>query len=128
MKTTGALVLLVALVLPAILAVAPRVEAQLSPAPSAERYFRLEWQAGPGRRGGAAIRGYLYNDGALHAGDIQLVVETVDAGGQVTGRTVRFLPGTAPPFSRTYFDITVPGQGATYRVGVLSWSWIGRGA
>ncbi len=92
-----------------------------------DQYFRVEWQAGQGRKG-PVVSGYVYNTYALTADRVRLVVESLDAAGQATGSTVVFVPGTAPPGGRAYFEAPVSSAGAGYRVRVLSYEWIGRGA
>ena len=93
-----------------------------------ERYFRVETESGQRRSGRPVVRGYVYNDNAQAAGRVQLVVETLDAAGQVTNRSILPLDGIVPAFNRLYFDIPVPTAGASYRVSVYYYEWLKGGA
>ena len=88
--------------------------------------FRIDWEAAQARRG-PVIRGYLYNHSGYTATNIRLVIDSVDAGGQVGETTIGYLPGTAPPFDRLYFEVPLKATGTNYRVRVGSWEPIGRG-
>ena len=101
--------------------------AQGSSGPLAERYFRLEWEAGQSRRGRPLIRGYLYNDQPVNVNNVRLLIETLDASGQVTSRTVGYVDGLIPATSRTYFEVPVSAPGGTFRVSVMSFDLIRTG-
>lgn len=88
--------------------------------------FRVEWEPTQTRRG-LVIRGYVHNDSGYTAANVRLLIESLDAGGQVAATTVGYLPGTAPPFNRLYFEVPVKAAAASYRVRVGSWEPIGRG-
>jgi hypothetical protein len=89
-----------------------------------ERYFRVEAEGGQGRGGRPVVRGYIYNDNPQAAGRIQLVVESLDAAGQVTNRAILPLDGVVPAFNRLYFDIRVPMAGTSYRASVYHYEWL----
>ena len=91
-----------------------------------DRGFRVEWEAAQARRG-PVIRGYVHNDSGYTAANVRLLIESLDAGGQVTATTIGYLPGTAPPFDRLYFEVPLKATAPTYRVRVGSWEPIGRG-
>ncbi|HYE90539.1 MAG TPA: FxLYD domain-containing protein [Terriglobales bacterium] len=91
-----------------------------------ERYFRLEWEAGQGRRG-AVISGYVHNTYGHTADRVRLVVEAVDGAGQVTDATHAQVSGTIPPGARGYFEVPAPRGAASYRVRLLSFDPVGRG-
>lgn len=94
--------------------------------PHAERFLRVEWAAGESR-GSPVLTGYVYNGYGQNAGNVQLLVESLDAAGQVTARTFSHVHGVVPPFDRAYFEAR-PGSAAhAYRVSVASFEWIGRG-
>lgn len=90
-----------------------------------ENYFRVEWEAGTGRRG-AIVSGYVYNTTGMTADRVRLGVDTLDGAGQVTATTIGDVLGTVPPGNRTYFEVPVKNPGP-YRVRVLSFDPIGRG-
>lgn len=88
-----------------------------------ERFFRVEAEGGQGRGGRPVVRGYVYNNYGQPAGRMQLLVESLDASGQVAGRTLVHVDEIIPPFSRSYFDARVGTAGASYRVSVYYFEW-----
>jgi len=91
-----------------------------------DRYLRLEWEAGQGRRG-PVVSGYVHNTYGHTADRVRLVVEGVDGAGQVTATTHVQVLGTIPPGTRGYFEVPAPRGAASYRVRVLSFDAVGRG-
>ena len=92
-----------------------------------DRYFRIEFQvtaASPR----PVVSGYIYNmNGGLPAGSMQLSIERLNATGQVIGNSSTWVLGGVPAGSRAYFSAPVePAE--SYRVQVLSFDWVGRGA
>jgi hypothetical protein len=85
--------------------------------------LRLEWEAGQTGKGRPVISGYLYNDYGRAAINVQLLVETLDAAGQVVDRTQGFVVGGVPVFNRTYFDVPLKAAGAGYRITVTAFEW-----
>ncbi len=90
--------------------------------------LRFEWEATQSRSGRPVIAGYLYNDYMRAATKVVLLVETLDASGQVVERTSGFLPSLVPVFGRTYFEVPVKAAGASYRITVTSFEWYAGGA
>jgi hypothetical protein len=90
--------------------------------------LRLDWEAGTRRGGKPVIQGYLYNDYGRPAADIHLLVETLDASGAVTARTIGFVVGVVQFNDRIYFEVPLKTTGASYRVTVTSFDWKGGGA
>ena len=87
----------------------------------AERFFDLQWQAGE-RAGRPVVSGYLVNTYGVPALRVRLLVESLDAGGQVLATTIDWVPGDVMPGTRHDFEVAVP-PAAGYRVSVLSWDW-----
>ena len=85
--------------------------------------LRLDWEAGQTRSGRPTVTGYIYNDYTRIANRVQLLVESLDASGQVIARTIGFVPGIVPILNRSYFDVAVKTPGASYRVTVTSFEW-----
>ena len=85
--------------------------------------LRLDWEAGQTRGGRPNVTGYVYNDYTRAANHVQLLVESLDASGQVIGRAIGFIPGIVPVLNRSYFDIALKTAGASYRVTVTSFEW-----
>jgi hypothetical protein len=104
-----------------------RPAAALSAASSVDSRIRLDWDVKVGRGGRPVIEGYVYNDYGRPAGDVHLLVETLDASGAVIARTVGFVIGIVNFNSRLYFEVPVRTPGASYRVSVTSIDWKGGG-
>jgi hypothetical protein len=90
--------------------------------------LRLEWEASRSPAGRPMIAGYLYNDYRRAATNVVLLVETLDAAGQVTGRTIGLLPSLVPVSGRTYFTVPLRTGGAGYRLSVTSFEWYAGGS
>jgi hypothetical protein len=118
---------LVALVLLAVLVDAAPAPAQIA-GWAIDTGLRLEWTAEPTKRGGTRISGYLYNDRDQWAANPRLLVEALDAAGQVTASAWIYAVSDVPPRSRSYFDSPVPAGAASYRVMVRFVDWRGYGA
>ena len=91
-----------------------------------ERYFKLDWEAGM-RGDRPAVTGHIFNDGGFAATRIRLLVETLDASGQVVSQTEDWLPGMLTPGMRAFFEVPVPQRAAEYRVSVFAFEWLPRG-
>lgn len=85
--------------------------------------LRFEWEVSQSRSGRPVISGYLYNDDGRAAKNVILLVETLDASGQVVERTIGFVPSVVPVFDRTYFEVPLKAAGASYRISVTLFQW-----
>jgi hypothetical protein len=92
----------------------------------AERYFRVEWRTGQSARRGPVVEGSVYNSHGAIAGSVRVLVEGLDASGQVVSQTLGWVLGDVPIAGRSYFEVPVPGTAASYRVTVFSYEWRGR--
>ena len=92
-----------------------------------ERFFRVEATGGQGRGGRPIVSGYIYNDYGNAAGRIQLAIESLDASGQVVGRSLMHVDGTITPYGRLYFEVPAGTAGATYRARIHYFEWIRSG-
>ncbi len=106
----------------------PTTAAAMSAPSGIDPRLRLDWEAGTRRGGKPVIQGYLYNDYGRPATDIHLLVETLDAAGAVTARTIGFVVGVVQFNDRVYFEVPLKATGASYRVTVTSFDWKGGGA
>jgi hypothetical protein len=98
---------------------------QLIKAPSGiDPRLRLEYEVTRTITGHPEISGYIYNDYMRAANNVQLLIETLDASGQVIDRRYGFVVGVVPGFSRTPFDVLLKTAGAGYRVTVTSFDWL----
>jgi hypothetical protein len=97
--------------------------------PGWEQFFKIEWEPGEWR-GHPVVKGYLYNTSPKTIGDVQLLVDALDAAGGILGQTVSWVAGPIGPFSRQYFVAdaplvqAAPQQPASYRVRVYSYDEI----
>jgi len=55
---------------------------------------------------------------------MQLLVEALDASGEVMGQQVEWLLGTVPPFGRAYFEVRARTRAPQYRVRVFAYDVI----
>jgi hypothetical protein len=91
-----------------------------------DRYFRIEFQVAPNATR-PVVSGYVYNmNPGTPAERMQLSIESLDASGNVVGKSSTWVLGNVPPGNRAYFSAAaVPA--ASYRVQVLSFDWGSRG-
>ena len=91
-----------------------------------DRYFRFEYQVTASATR-PVVSGYVYNmNPGTPAERMQLSIESLDASGNVIGKSSTWVLGNVPPGNRAYFSASaVPG--ASYRVQVLSFDWGNRG-
>jgi hypothetical protein len=120
MKRTVALLWLVVIVLGAAL---PIAAAELQPLMAGwERVFSVNWQPGQ-YRGKPSVEGYVNNISPYSTTNIRIMVESMDAGGQVTNQQIAYLPGDLLGGGRIFFQVpTAPSP--NYRVRVFSYDRI----
>jgi hypothetical protein len=82
-----------------------------------DRYFRLEWS-----KNGRKVNGYVYNSSNRRVQHMQLLVEGVDAAGNVVNTTKTWVRDV-PPNNRAFFETPVL-DAPSYRVSVLTFDWI----
>lgn len=109
----------------ALLAVSPfgSLSAQTS---EADRYFKVEWEPEAVPRGGWAVQGYVTSTHPYRVNGVRLLVEVLNAQGEVESRAYGWVPGDVPSGGRAYFFVSVPKRGAAYRVKVLSFFLVSR--
>jgi len=96
---------------------------------STEQDLRLDWTTAEDRRGRPVVAGYIYNQRAgSYATAVRVLVEALDASGQVAGSTSGLIVGDVPPSDRSYFEISAPARAASYRVTIQTFSWRTYGA
>lgn len=83
--------------------------------------FHVELQVGQSKKGVPVVSGYLYNDAGGGLANPRLLVETLDAQGQVIGQAQGQALGSMLARDRLYFEVPIQTTGASYRVRVLSW-------
>ena len=87
-----------------------------------ENQLRADWSAQAlGDR--TRLTGAVYNGWVMWARDILLLVDSLDATGQVARRTQTRLWRPIGPGSSSYFDLTLP-TAASYRVQIVGVRWL----
>ena len=103
---------------------AGRAEAQSITPQNAPRYFRIDSQSGPDRKGRASVWGYVnLNSSGLGSARVRLLVETLDAAGQPIASEIVYLDTEVAFSGRTYFEVRPKTPGASYRVSIHSGDW-----
>jgi hypothetical protein len=88
----------------------------------------LDWQATQDKKGRPLIVGHVITYGGMSGYCIpRLLVETLDAQGQVTAQRMGFIPGFVGGFDNVYFEQVVRAPGPAYRVSIASWDKCGGG-
>ena len=81
--------------------------------------MRVDWDV-VSKRGQSLIEGYVYNTDGVAKNDIQLRVDSLDAGGEPVASERRSIAGVVPSEGRAYFQFPAPTPAASYRVTVDS--------
>ena len=82
----------------------------------------LDWQSTQDKAGRPLIVGHVITYGAKSGYCIpRLLIETLDAQGQVTAQNMGFIPGYVGTFDNVYFEAPIRAPGAAYRVNIVSW-------
>jgi hypothetical protein len=84
-----------------------------------ERLFTVDWQSAQ-YRGKPVVEGYVTNVSPYHTTNVRVLVESLDAGGQVTGQQVAWVPGELLGGARVFFQVPAAPAPA-YRVRVFSY-------
>jgi hypothetical protein len=88
----------------------------------------LNWEATQDKIGRPLIVGHVVTVGGKTGYCIpRLLVETLDAQGQVAARNVGFIPGYVGGYDNVYFEEPIRAPGPGYRVSISSWSNCGGG-
>ncbi len=91
-----------------------------------ERFFKLDWE-GATVKGRPVVTGHIMNDWGFQAARVQLLVDSLDAGGQVIGQKVAWLGTSLTAGMRAYFEVPVDQPAPAYRVSVYAFEWVQRG-
>lgn len=87
-----------------------------------EQVFALEYAPGQ-YKGKPAIEGTVTNISPYDLANVRILVDTLDANGQITSQQVAWLPGEMRGGSRLYFSVPTPPAPA-YRVRVFTYDRI----
>jgi hypothetical protein len=90
--------------------------------PDAERWFRLSWEPVPESDGvHIRLRGYVENTYGEAVGRVQLLVQALDASGNIVDQKIAWVPGAVPAFDRVYYEIPNVLTANRYRVTVWAY-------
>ena len=78
------------------------------------RSLRVQWETDPPRNGMQAVCGAVFNDGALAAQHVRLLVEQLDSAGNVVRRRDLEVLGEVPSGGRSYFCVPEATGADTY--------------
>ena len=88
----------------------------------------LNWEATQDKRGRPLIVGHVVTYGGKSGYCIpRLLVETLDAQGQVVAQNMGFIPGYVGGYDSVYFEEPIRAPGPEYRVSIASWDKCGGG-
>lgn len=94
-----------------------------------EQFFKLTWTVGE-YRGQPVVSGKIYNNWGFAAANVRLLVDELDANGQIMDQRVGWLGFTLTPGTTAPFEIPVAHRTPNYRVSVFAFDWVqtdGRG-
>lgn len=107
---------------------APAAHAERVVMPGNSGTITLDWQATQDGKGRPLIVGRMITYGGMSGYCIpRLLVETLDAQGQVTAQRMGFIPGYVGGFDNVYFEELIRAPGPAYRVSIASWDKCGGG-
>lgn len=92
--------------------------------PGWERFFSIDWTAEPARGDSRALDGYVYNRYGNYAADMRLLVQTLDASGNVVDQRVVWGPTGVGGFGRASFYAPAVPVSDHYRVSVWDYRLI----
>jgi len=90
--------------------------------PGADQWFRLSMESlgePDGRH--VRLRGYVENTYGEAVGRVQLLAQSLDAGGNVVDQELSWVPGAIPAFDRVYYEIPRLVRADRYRVSVWAY-------
>ena len=94
-----------------------------------EQFFRLNWTVGE-RRGKPVVTGTIYNNWGFAAANVRLLVDELDANGQIVEQRIGWLGFTLTPGTTAPFVVPVVHATPNHRVSVFAFDWVqadGRG-
>jgi hypothetical protein len=92
--------------------------------PDVQRWFKVEWTAGPERDGERRLSGYVLSGIKEPVNKVQLLAQALDGSGKVVAQRLEWVPETIPAYGRQYFDIPKMPPAPEYRVTVWAFDRI----
>jgi hypothetical protein len=88
-----------------------------------ERFFTITSET-VDKGGRARVQGYVMNEAGFKAQRLRILVDGLDAQGQIVGQSVEWIASPGPgPSGRVFFDVPAPA-GTRHRVSVFSYDWV----
>jgi hypothetical protein len=88
-----------------------------------EQFFKLTWSVVESKRG-PVVTGRIYNDWGFAAANVRLLVDELDANGQIIDQRLGWLGFTLTPGTTAPFEIPVAHATPNYRVSVFAFDWV----
>jgi hypothetical protein len=88
-----------------------------------EQFFTIDWKVSPAK-GRPLVWGYIRNNWGMPAANMRLLVEGLDASGQIVTQQLSWVPFRLMPGTHAYFEVPMPQESPTYRVGVFAFDWV----
>jgi len=89
-----------------------------------ERFFSISSVETVQKGGRARVTGYLANEAGFKASRMRLLIDGLDANGQIVGQSIAYVPSPNPgPGGRVYFDEPAP-PGVRHQVSVFQYDWV----
>jgi len=76
------------------------------------------------RHGRPLVDGYIRNEWGFWATRVQILVDGLDASGNIVSQRVAWVASPIPPGSRVYFETPAPTPATSYRVSVFAYDWL----
>ena len=88
-----------------------------------ERFFTITSETVQGAKG-TRVEGYVTNEAGFKAQRVRILIDGLDASGQITGQSIAWIPRPGPgPSGRVYFDEAAPA-GVRHRVSIFAYDWV----
>jgi hypothetical protein len=91
-----------------------------------EQFFKLTWTVSE-YKGRPVLSGRIYNDWNFAAANVRLLVDELDANGQIVDQKISWLGFTLTPGTTAPFEIAVNHSTPNYRVSVFAFDWVQEG-
>ena len=88
-----------------------------------EQFFTLTWTVGQ-RGGHPVVTGKIYNKWGFAAANVRLLVDELDANGQIVDQQLGWLGFTLTPGTTAPFEIPVAHPTPNHRVSVFAFDWV----
>ena len=89
--------------------------------------FVVEWGTAQTQKHEPLVAGYVTNKAGGGVNNVRMLVEALDAQGQVIDTATALVPNYVGGFDRSYFEVPLRKPGVGYRVTVLGWDPAGSG-